>query len=192
MARKKEFDRDHALRQAIGAFRRKGYAGTSTEDLLAAMGIGRQSMYDTFGDKRRLFLDALQRYNDDSVGAFIGDLALAPAPLAGLEAALLAFAAQAVQGDAGCMGVQAVCEFGVTDAEVAQLTGASGQRQAAALERHLQAAKAAGELPAEMDEKVAARYLGATVAGMRVSARAGMPLPALQEIVRFAMQALRR
>jgi AcrR family transcriptional regulator len=67
MARPREFDRDEAVRLAIDVFREKGFEGTSTDDLLCAMGIGRQSMYDTFGDKRGLYIEALRRYNAESV-----------------------------------------------------------------------------------------------------------------------------
>jgi TetR/AcrR family transcriptional repressor of nem operon len=57
MVRPREFDRDEALDRATRAFWAKGYASTSTEDLLAAMNIGRQSLYNAFGDKRKLYLE---------------------------------------------------------------------------------------------------------------------------------------
>ena len=57
MARPKEFDRDSALQKAVDVFCDRGYDGTSTEELLRAMDISRQSLYDTFGDKRQLYLD---------------------------------------------------------------------------------------------------------------------------------------
>ena len=60
MARSKEFDRDTVLKDAMKVFGDHGYEGTSTEVLMREMGIGRQSMYDTFGDKRQLYLEALQ------------------------------------------------------------------------------------------------------------------------------------
>ena len=56
MPRPKEFDRDEALQAAIGVFCEKGYAAASTDELMRAMKISRQSMYDTFGDKRQLYL----------------------------------------------------------------------------------------------------------------------------------------
>src|SRR5258707_13616400 len=71
MARAKEFDRDVALRRAIPVFWKKGFARTSTEDLVAAMGIGKQSLYDTFGDKRGLFLEALRTYNSEGVASLV-------------------------------------------------------------------------------------------------------------------------
>src|SRR4051812_26279783 len=119
MARPKEFDRDTALQRAITLFREKGFAAASTEELLAAMGIGRQSMYDTFGDKRGLFLAALERYIADGMEALSRDMAAGPTPLAGLEAALKAFAFRAGSGGEGCMVVTAVFEFGRSDLDVA-------------------------------------------------------------------------
>src|SRR6185369_6883576 len=62
VARVKEFDRDGALDKAMCVFWTKGYEATSLGDLLSAMGIARQSLYDTFGDKRALFGEALARY----------------------------------------------------------------------------------------------------------------------------------
>ena len=62
MARIKEFDRDKALDAAVGVFREHGFEGTSTEMLVRAMKIGRQSLYDTFGDKWRLYRTAVRRY----------------------------------------------------------------------------------------------------------------------------------
>jgi AcrR family transcriptional regulator len=66
MARPKEFDQERALHRAISIFSRKGFAATSTDDLMRAMDVGRQSMYDTFGDKRELFLRALEMYVTES------------------------------------------------------------------------------------------------------------------------------
>jgi len=62
MPRPKEFNPDDALDHAMHVFWHKGYEATSMEDLLAAMHLNRGSLYDTFGDKRQLFLKALDRY----------------------------------------------------------------------------------------------------------------------------------
>ena len=55
MARPKEFDQERALRKAIHLFSQQGFAATSTEELMRVMDVGRQSMYDIFGDKRAVF-----------------------------------------------------------------------------------------------------------------------------------------
>src|SRR5437870_5526679 len=67
MARPKAFDEPAALDAAIECFRRRGYAATSVRDLTACMGIGATSLYNSFGDKRALFVKALGRYVEQSV-----------------------------------------------------------------------------------------------------------------------------
>src|SRR6266436_1904152 len=63
MARHKEFDKDEALHKAMEVFWSRGYKAASIEDLVKHMGINRQSLYDTFGDKHALYLQALDRYS---------------------------------------------------------------------------------------------------------------------------------
>ena len=62
MARHKEFDPGEAMKEAMEAFWERGYHGTSVNDLLAEMKLNRGSMYDTFGDKKSLFLATLAEY----------------------------------------------------------------------------------------------------------------------------------
>lgn len=191
MARPKAFDRDTALQRAITLFREKGFAGASTDDLLGAMGIGRQSMYDTFGDKRGLFLAALERYIADNVGEFIRDMEAGHTPLGGLDAALKAFAKRAGTDGEGCMGVTAVFEFGRSDPEVAAISDASTRTQLAAIERQLRSARTAGEVSPTLAIKAAATFVTSSLLGMRVAARGGADVQALQKIAGFTLLALR-
>src|SRR5918999_1970317 len=64
MARHKEFDRDEALQRAMEVFWSRGYEAASVGELVKRMGINRQSLYDTFGDKHSLYLQALDRYRE--------------------------------------------------------------------------------------------------------------------------------
>jgi AcrR family transcriptional regulator len=190
MARPREFDRDDALKKAQAIFWRKGYAATSTADLLEAMAIGRQSMYDTFGDKRSLYLEALDDYNRASVAAQLRQLAAGAAPLATIEALLLAFATD--PGAArGCLGVNAICEFGLDDADVVRISEDSGQLLRSALEAQIRAAQEAGQIAPAHDARGAAQFLLATLVGMKVSARAGADTIVLRGIAGFAIGALK-
>ncbi len=62
MARPKEFDRELALEKAMDLFWTHGYEASSMSDLQRGMGIGRQSLYDTFGDKKQIFQESLEHY----------------------------------------------------------------------------------------------------------------------------------
>lgn len=192
MARHKEFDRDTALQAAIGIFAEHGYEGTSTDGLLAAMKISRQSMYDTFGDKRSLYLAALDRYNADSVAALLADLRRQASPVGALEETLLAFASRPeTEAGRGCLGVSAVCEFGRSDDEVAALTDKASRRLASAIQAILEAGKTRGEVGADVDTDDAVRFLGSTLSGMRVTARNGASPDMLRGIARMAIRSLR-
>ncbi|TCL69757.1 TetR/AcrR family transcriptional regulator [Rhizobium sp. BK251] len=192
MARPKEFDRDTALQAAIELFCEHGYEGTSTEQLLSAMKISRQSMYDTFGDKRSLYLAALDRYNTESVSRLVADLKRAAPPLKALEETLLAFADRPeTAAGKGCLGVSAVCEFGRADGEVAGLTDKAGRILASALESILEAGRKSGDIGADVDIAEAVQFLGSSLSGMKVSARGGTPHETLRGIARMAIRSLR-
>src|SRR6516225_9217412 len=118
----KEFAREVALKDAVKILCETVYEGTSTDDLLRGMGISRQSMYDTFGDKRALYLEALRHYITERVANKIRILSAEASALKGLEAALNAAAIGGAQeGSSGCMGLSAISEFGQSDHEIASL-----------------------------------------------------------------------
>ncbi|MDG3442606.1 TetR/AcrR family transcriptional regulator [Nitrospirillum amazonense] len=192
MARPKEFDGEAALGAAIALFSQHGFEGTSTEALLRAMKISRQSLYDTFGDKRQLYLAALRRYNQENVADFVRAMMAAPTPLTGVEYAFMAFIAKAVASDhPSCLGVSAICEFGRADAEIASIGDASAHTLAQALKTQLTAARAAGEMGTDVDVPTAAAFLGATLAGLKVSARAGADADTLRRVARLALKSLK-
>ena len=192
MARPKEFDREAVLGEAIKVFSSHGYAGASTEALLSAMGISRQSLYDTYGDKRRLYLEALGVYNADSVGRIVGSLDDSLSPLERLEGALVAFASRpSAEASRGCMGVMAICEFGRSDAEVTALGKAANRTLLPALETVISDAQAEGEADADLDPRAAAEFISATLSGMKVAARGGASPETLRTIARMAIRSLR-
>ncbi len=191
MARPKEFDPDQALAAAIGTFAEHGFGGTSTDDLLRAMGISRQSLYDTFGDKRKLYLEALDRYCEGNVAQIVRAMNTASSPLVGIESALGLFASKAyATSSEGCLGVGAVCEFGRSDAEITAITDAHTRTLQSALERRLLDARALGELDPDLDLHDTARFLAMTLTGLQVGARGGASAAHLQGIVRVALRSL--
>jgi TetR/AcrR family transcriptional repressor of nem operon len=192
MARVKEFDRATALQAAIVAFASHGYEGTSTDELLDAMKIGRQSMYDTFGDKRQLYLLALRQYNSDSVAAMLALLEQAESPLEGIEAVLLDFAHNPRRrlGKSSCLGVSSICEFGRTDPEIAAINDEFGKVLEKAFERQVRAAIAASEADSALNARDVARYLNLTLCGMKVGAEGGSSPAQLASVARLALRAM--
>src|ERR1700738_1713076 len=160
MARPREFDRDGAVERAMSVFWRKGYAATSTDDLLRAMNIGRQSMYEKFGAKHRLSLGALEKYQRESVAENLRRLRSTASPLAGIEAFVIGIIASDKSArERGCMGVGSICEFGNTDTDLAALRAKSGGAQHKALIERLRHAPAANEIGAKVDIARAAPFV---------------------------------
>lgn len=192
MARPKEFDRDEALDKAIEVFSRFGYEGSSTDVLLDGMGISRQSMYNTFGDKRRLYLEALRRYTSGSVADLVRAMGAGSSPLGGLEKTLLAFASRPHdEASLGCLGVSAICEFGTSDRDVVSLGETSGAVLGSAIERVIVQARQAGEVAADIDPRQAAEFIAMMLAGLKVAARGGATPEALRRSVRMALRSLK-
>lgn len=192
MARTKVFDPGQALEAAMRVFWEKGYESTSLDDLLRAMGIGRQSMYDTFGDKKQLYLAALEHYAATGGAELKRRLAAGPSPLGAVEGFLREVASVSdVQRALGCLAVNAVAEFGKADPEVAAFNERSERLTETLFADALARARAAGELGAEVDPGAAAHFLHNTIRGMRISAKNGASATQLGNTVGFAMAALR-
>jgi TetR/AcrR family transcriptional regulator, transcriptional repressor for nem operon len=190
MARPKEFDQDEALRAAIRLFSQQGFAGTSTEELMRVMNIGRQSMYDTFADKRSLFLKALELYVGESVGSIISELERPGPALSAVRNALLSFAERCDLSSAdGCMGINAICEFGQRDSDVTQIIREAARTQRAALVRVLSRARSEGVLSGDAELEDMEDFFESTLAGIRVAAKAGKSRQALRRIALFAGRA---
>src|SRR5581483_5586637 len=64
--RPRAYDPGEAIARAADAFWKAGYSGTSLDDLAAATGMNRPSLYAAFGDKRDLYLKTLERYQRKS------------------------------------------------------------------------------------------------------------------------------
>jgi AcrR family transcriptional regulator len=169
----------------------KGYAWTSTEDLLAAMNIGRQSLYNAFGDKRKLYLEALERYQRSSNAGHLERLNNNPSPLGGIEALLVGVVAEDDRVRAmGCMGVRSVGEFGSADSELAALRSQVGATLFKRLVERIREGQTRGEIDASINSREAASFLQMTMQGMQVGARAGGDVRSLRTLAKFAISRL--
>lgn len=188
MARPKAFDRDEALDAAIGVFREHGFEGTSAEMLVAAMKIGRQSLYDTFGDKWRLYCGAVSRYCETEVLAHGAALRSGPRAIDGLAAMIERVAAEAEQA---CLGVGSICEFGRARDALNSIHTAADRRLSAMIVEQVRQAKTEGDVAEAIDPDAGARFLAAQIAAIRIAARGGASPEALASLGQLALRALR-
>lgn len=188
--RPREFDEDRALDAAMRAFWRAGYEATSTEDLCAATGLGRSSVYNTFHSKRALFERSLTRYmaprTDALVELMAGDL-----PIRERLRRLLWQTVDAPEDDPlGCLVVNSLIELAPKDAELAAVLARDQARRFAALRDALAAARRGGELPRTADPDALAHFVMSTISGMRVMARGGASRATLASIATTALNAV--
>jgi TetR/AcrR family transcriptional repressor of nem operon len=192
MARPREFDREQALDHATGVFWAKGYASTSTDDLLTAMGIGRQSLYNAFQDKRALYLEALERYQRTTTAGHLQRLNGAASPIAGIEALLSGLISNVDDVRAlGCMGVGAVCEFGSADPDIVALRVKVSRALHRRLAERLKEGQAAGEIDRALDCATAASFIQMTMQSIQLAARGGIDARSLRAQARFVVERLR-
>ncbi|PLP97498.1 TetR/AcrR family transcriptional regulator [Cupriavidus pauculus] len=192
MVRPREFDRDAALERATGIFWAKGFASTSTEDLLAAMNIGRQSMYNAFGDKRSLYMEVLQTYHQKMVSVHLKRLNGEASPLEGIRALLRGLApSDDEQRALGCLGVGAVGEFGTSDPELLRLAHAVSQAVGKRIAERIVEGQAAGVIDSDVQPATAAAFVLTTMTGLQLAARAGATMVDLHRQADFVVGRLK-
>jgi AcrR family transcriptional regulator len=188
MARPKAFDEAQALDAAIEMFREHGFDGTSAEMLIRAMGIGRQSLYDTFGDKWRLYLASVRRYVDAEAQAHLDALRSQPRAIDGIRSMVERLVAEAGRA---CLGVNSVCEFGRGHADLTAIHDAAAGAINTGIVSRLREAGTDGDLAPDISPEQAADFLTASFAGIRIAARGGANPDQLQSLGRLALRALR-
>ncbi len=191
MPRTKGFEPEKALDAATDLFWRKGYLGTSMSDLLDAMCIGRGSFYDTFGDKRALFLASLDRFEEVRTAWIFGTLE--NSGLEGIEKVFRRTVDGLVSFEPrrGCLLANTAVELAPHDAEVAEKVSRYVRRTEAAFEGALERAREVGEIPADKEPRALARFLVGNLHGLRVLARAGADRQTLEDAAGATLDALR-
>jgi TetR/AcrR family transcriptional repressor of nem operon len=191
MARTKEFDPEEAVGKAVKVFWSQGYERTSLDDLMQAMGIARQSLYDTFGDKRGLYMRALRRYRDDTLGATRALFAEGVPVKEGFQKLLLGLSRESKEElRQGCLLLSANMEREADDGEIVELLEENQAAVEGIFRAALDRAQSLGEIGAEKDTKALARFFVATVQGMRAMGRVQPKRKALQAVAELALGVL--
>src|SRR5262245_6746279 len=183
--RPRAYDPEVALARVTESFWQAGYSGTSLDDLSAATGMNRPSLYGAFGDKRDLYLKALARYWELSrVGiekALAYDQPLRDALQRLYRMALSSYLSG--QSPRGCFAIGTATTEAVRDPKI-RASLADGFRMIdEAFEARIRFAKENGELPRSADPAVLAMLASATLHTLAIRSRAGASRGALQGIV---------
>jgi TetR/AcrR family transcriptional regulator, transcriptional repressor for nem operon len=190
MPRPREFDRDKVIQQAMNVFWEHGYEATSINKLTEATNLKSGSLYNTFGSKHALYLDALDHY-EAHMGSNL--FAVLDEPISGLDAIRTLFyrlVESALVDPRGCFMQNAIMERAACDSDVEQRACAGKAQGTAAFKRALDRAHAAGEIAPEANTEDTARYLVGVVYAVRTLARTTGSRDELRSVVEIALSVL--
>lgn len=192
MGTPKQYDRTELLDTAIEMFRRQGFNGTSTAELVAELGVNRKSMYGEFGSKQGLFEAALERYDHKHLTDVLAPI---EAPDAGADAIREAFAGYASAGTGwargrGCLMCNTAVERGALDPGSGRYVAAYLERLARAFRHALANARLSGEIDPAADLDQLAAFFTTTLIGVAASIRAEAPPEQTQAACRVATSVL--
>lgn len=190
VGRPRAFDMDTALEKALEVFWRKGYDGTSLTDLTEAMGINKPSLYAAFGNKEQLFLKAIELYESRPCAFFLPAL---EKPTAYQVAEHMLYGAAINMADnnhpQGCVIVQGALSCSEAAASVKEALMNRRVEGEQKLKVRFDQAKVDGDLPADTDTEVLARYLGTVLQGMAIQANNGATSEQLRQVAQMTLQA---
>lgn len=191
--RPRAYQPDVALGKALDLFRKDGFAATSLDDLSAATGMNRPSLYGAFGDKRELYIKSYARYRDDAREATI-DIFRDELPIRKRLQRIYAVALDIyLSGDAGprgCFSVMTAASEAVFDPEIRGLVLDAFSDLDKAFASCFRRASESGEIPASADATILAHMASATLHTIAIRARAQVPRKELEAIVNGAIDVM--
>jgi AcrR family transcriptional regulator len=182
--RPRAYEPELALGQALALFRKDGFAATSLDDLSAATGMNRPSLYGAFGDKRALYIKCYARYRED-YGAVAAEIFKADIDI---RERLRRFYGAALDiylqgGPRGCFTVMTVASDAIADPEIRAMVLDGFADADKAFGWCFRTAVEKGELPASVDIAALVNVASATLYSLAIRARAGVPRKQLEAIV---------
>lgn len=190
MARSKEFDEKQALRKAMELFWQQGYEKTSMQELVDYMGIHRRSIYDTFGDKRTLFLSALSHYEELTTTEMKKRV---DSNLLVKQAIREVFKMVIYPGlnlPKGCLSVNAAVELSLIDEEIATKIAGMFTKTEALFYELLKHGQKNGEISRRHDPEVLSLFLHNSLVGLRVLVKTEDDNKKLESIVDMTLSVL--
>ena len=173
-------------------FWRNGYEATSLAELIQEMGIGRQSLYNTFGDKHSLFVEAAKHYISSNGQHLLVALQAPGSPVGNIRKALHEVVDFLVSGECwGCLVTNSIVELAPHDEEVAKIVQSTVNRVEKAIKVALDRAVNEGEISANADTRAIARFLNSTVHGLGVMGKASASRAVLNDVVKIALTTLK-
>jgi len=191
MARTKEFDPDKALKIAVNVFWRLGYEHTSLVTLMREMGISKQSLYDTFGDKRSIYFRAMSRYRDHTNASLRKLFATEKSVRKGFAKLFQDMIREnKAQHERGCLLMNTNLSRAIDDVEIREFLRDNQRQVEEIFVAAFVDAQKRGEIGAAKDPITLAKFFVATIQGMRALARLNHDRGELESISTVALASL--
>ena len=194
MGRAKQYDRTDLLNRAVELFRRQGFNGTSTAELVAELGVNRKSMYAEFGSKQQLFEATLAHYNSNHLTRVLAPLEAPDASIEEIKGAFYGYAAS-IDGPfrgLGCLMCNTAVERAALDSGCRQYVDDYLQRITDAFRHALSNAIKSGEIDPRIDLDEMAGFLTTALLGVTASVRAKAPSAQVWSAYNVVMQVVDR
>ena len=191
MARHKEFEINEVLDKAMYLFWSQGYEKTSMQELVDTMGIHRRSIYDTFGDKHALFIQALQRYQLLQ-SQRLQHLLEQQVPVTDIIRIFLETTVDNKALPKGCLMVNSGVELGTIDPEVSALVEGAYTHTEQCLLDLLVAGQGSGEIQADLDAELLAHYFMNAWLGLRTTVKTAVDQQKLTDIIDTTLRILNK
>jgi len=187
--RTKDFDEQEILQKAVRLFWQKGYNGTSMQDLIDGLGIGRSSIYHAFGDKHTLYVKALELYQREGTKRLVEAINTGPSIQDAIRNLMKMTTSDRVPCGIpeSCFKVNAGVEVAVDDEEVLKLLQEDDVIIEKALYTAIKQQQDSGKLSAAKDPRALARFICNTIAGMRVYAKTNNDKAFFNDILNTAL-----
>jgi len=191
MGRPYEFDREETLSKAMDVFWEKGYKSTSIQDLVDRMGIKRGSIYNTFGDKHSLFIEAVKYYAEEVTSKTIQVLESDGSPVENIGLFFETIVNTPLNKKSrGCLISNTVVELAPHDEKVADTVRLILQRIQNAFLNCLDKAVELGELPKDTDTKVLSHFLATSTHGLIVTGKSALNPREVKDVVDVILSTL--
>ena len=192
MARPKEFDSNLVVQDAMKAFWERGYAGTSVNDLLEETGLNRGSLYGSFGDKHKLFLTALDQYDQQGWSKIQETLDRPGRARQVIENWMREYAdtCTGTDGRRGCLLCKAAMELVPHDPEVANWMRRVAKRNERYLARLVARGQREGDIDAKLDARTVARFFWNSLAGLRLMGTTSPTKREVREVIDVVLRVI--
>lgn len=192
IGRPRQFDEKTSLNAAMLQFWQHGYMSTSMQDLLDCTGLSKSSLYQSFGNKSKLFSTCLSRYQDDLVGELEQQLSHSDSGLGFIKQLLDSVIAESTEPQRkGCLLVNTANELAGNDPAISASIERGFSKIRKVIGQALTTAQRDQQISANMDTSVMADYVVSGISGLRTMVKSGASHDRLKRVAEMLLNSLR-